>query len=165
MAHTETEKLHGAHPVATDARLAVGEQLQELLVELIDLSLQAKQAHWNVIGGRFRALHEQTDELAAAARGWSDLVAERLLALGVAADGRAATVARDSRLSPFPEGRVEDGRVVELMGERLLETVQSARRRLGALGERDLVSQDLVAEIIAGLEKHLWMLQATASRP
>ncbi|HZV52350.1 MAG TPA: DNA starvation/stationary phase protection protein [Candidatus Dormibacteraeota bacterium] len=165
MADIEAEKLHGSHPVATDARLAVGEQLQELLVDLVDLSLQAKQAHWNVIGGRFRSIHEQMDELTDAARDWSELVAERLLALGVAADGRAATVARDSQLPSLPEGRIEDHRVIELMVERLLETVRRARRRLGELGERDPVSQDLVIEVIAGLEKQLWMLQATASRP
>ncbi|HLH68274.1 MAG TPA: DNA starvation/stationary phase protection protein [Candidatus Dormibacteraeota bacterium] len=165
MADTEIEKLHGSHPVATDARLAVGEQLQELLVDLVDLSLQAKQAHWNVIGSRFRSIHEQMDDLTSAARDWSDRVAERLLGLGIAADGRAATVARDSRLPPFPEGRVADSRVVELMTERLLETVRRARRRLGELGEQDLISQDLVVEVVAGLEKQLWMLQATASRP
>jgi starvation-inducible DNA-binding protein len=165
MADTELEKLSDPYPLATEARLAAGRELQELLVDLVDLSLQAKQAHWNLIGGRFRSIHQQMDDLASTARDRSDQVAERLLALGVTADGRAATVARDSRLSPFPEGRIEDKQAIELMIERLLEAVHSARRRLGLLGENDPVSQDLVIEIIADLEKHLWMLQATAGQP
>jgi starvation-inducible DNA-binding protein len=161
MARTDTDRLFGAHPLEVDERLAAAEQLQELLIDLVDLSLQGKQAHWNLVGPRFRSVHLQLDEFINRYREWSDQVAERLLALGVAADGRAATVARDSRLEIFPEGRLRDEQVVELLAERVLGAVRHARRRLPELGRIDPVSQDLVNEVVAGLEKQLWMLQAT----
>ena len=59
-------------------REAVAGELQALLVDLVDLTLQAKQAHWNVVGPLFKPLHNQFDALATDAREWTDSVAERL---------------------------------------------------------------------------------------
>ena len=81
-------------------RQVVGRELEPLLIELVDLALTAKQAHWNVSGMWFRQLHAQLDDLADVVRLWSDDVAERLTTVGVAADARvetvAATVLRDN---------------------------------------------------------------------
>lgn len=69
--------------------------LQAILVDLVDLSLEGKQAHWNSVGSNFRDLHLhlQLDEVVAAARLHADEVAERLRALHSVPDGRASTVA------------------------------------------------------------------------
>src|SRR5256885_8279490 len=74
----------------------VGTALQETLVELIDLHLRAKQAHWNVAGWHFRSLHLHLDELTDAVRDAADLVAERAVAIGYAPDGRPGTVAKST---------------------------------------------------------------------
>ncbi|MDU6480005.1 MAG: DNA starvation/stationary phase protection protein, partial [Corynebacterium kroppenstedtii] len=37
--------------------------LQKVLVDFIDLSLVAKEAHWNILGPNFRDLHLNLDEL------------------------------------------------------------------------------------------------------
>ena len=55
--------------------------LQRVLVDLIELHLQGKQAHWNVVGTNFRDLHLQLDEVVDFAREASDTVAERMRAL------------------------------------------------------------------------------------
>jgi starvation-inducible DNA-binding protein len=81
-------------PLSTDEQKQTVEALQSSLIELIDLSLAAKQAHWNVVGPHFRSIHLQLDELVAAARKHTDVVAERIVALGGNADGRAETVVR-----------------------------------------------------------------------
>ena len=52
------------------------------LVHAVDLHRQAKQAHWNVGGPAFTALHELFDRIATAADKDADLLAERLVALG-----------------------------------------------------------------------------------
>lgn len=67
--------------------------LQQVLVDLIELHLQAKQAHWNIVGVNFRDLHLQLDELVDAAREAGDNIAERLRALAATPDGRSDTVA------------------------------------------------------------------------
>jgi starvation-inducible DNA-binding protein len=83
---------------AKDAVQRSATELQAVLVDLIDLSLQGKQAHWNVVGPQFRALHLELDDVVESARNWADDVAERLRALGVAADGRPSVVAKDTGL-------------------------------------------------------------------
>lgn len=71
-----------------------GKALQDTLVDLIDLSLIAKQAHWNVVGKQFRSVHLDLDELVTVAREFTDSAAERATAIGVSPDGRAETVAK-----------------------------------------------------------------------
>jgi starvation-inducible DNA-binding protein len=137
----------------------VAEDLQATLVDLIDLALQAKQAHWNVAGGNFRSVHLQLDEMMTEYRAWSDVVAERVVAIGVAADGRARTVADSSVLPGFPDGTVGDHTVVELFVERLEATAGAFRERMERLGDTDPVSQDVLIEILAGIEKQLWMVR------
>jgi starvation-inducible DNA-binding protein len=143
-----------------DRRLAAAGTLQELLIDLIDLSLQGKQAHWNLHGPMFRELHLLLDEVVEAARDAADQIAERCLALGVAADGRLATLAAGTHLEAFPEGRIEDHQVVALTAARLQTVSQVGRSRLEQLGELDPVSQDLVNAVLAAVEKQLWMMEA-----
>lgn len=63
----------------------VGADLQAALVELVDLALVGKQAHWNVTGPQFRSVHLELDEIVALARASSDRVAERIATVGVVA--------------------------------------------------------------------------------
>ena len=71
-----------AQVLAKDATQKSAVELQAVLVDLIDLGLQGKQAHWNVVGPQFRTLHLELDEVVEDTRKWADEVAERLRALG-----------------------------------------------------------------------------------
>ncbi|HEY8523887.1 MAG TPA: DNA starvation/stationary phase protection protein [Acidimicrobiales bacterium] len=150
----------GIQGLDTDTRQEVARELQDRLVDFIALSLNGKQAHWHVTGRQFVPLHEQLDAIVDDARSWSDLVAERAVTLGVAVDGRPSTVAETTEVAPFHEGFVGDEKVVGLMVDELAGVAERTRRSAERLGELDLVSQDLLIEILRGLEKHLWMLQA-----
>jgi len=134
-------------------------ELQPTLLELIDLGLIAKQAHWNVTGPVFRPQHEEFDEIAEAARGWADDVAERLEAIGVAADGRAASVAAGSVLPAMPEGKLDGPTAVRLVAERLGLVAERVRERVRRLDGGDALSQDVLIEIGRGLDKQLWMVR------
>jgi starvation-inducible DNA-binding protein len=52
-----------AQVLAKDAKQKSAAELQTVLVDLIDLGLQGKQAHWNVVGPQFRTLHLELDEV------------------------------------------------------------------------------------------------------
>lgn len=134
--------------------------LQDSLVELIDLALQAKQYHWNVVGPHFRAIHLQLDEITDAVRLWYDEVAERMTALDVAPDGRTATVAAATPLPEAGAGWQRDADTAEAMAGRLGIVAGRLRERAAAIGDSDLVSQGILVEIGAGLEKQAWMLRA-----
>lgn len=136
--------------------------LGETLVELIDLSLQVKQAHWNVTGPRFRALHLQLDDVVRQTREFGDLVAERIVILGQPADGLAGHVAHQSKVDPFPGDFVPDEQVVKLMVERLAEFCSRVRGRVSATEARDPVTADLLVQILGRFEEQMWMFHAQA---
>ncbi|MFY1679571.1 MULTISPECIES: Dps family protein [unclassified Streptomyces] len=142
------------------ARQVTGDALQGTLVDLLGLSLIAKQVHWNVVGPRFRSIHLQLDEVVESARSYADTVAERSVALGVPADGRPETVATAFTLPGAKEGWIRDNDVVALMVESLGAAVSRLRERIAATEEADPVSQDLLIAITADLEKQRWMFDA-----
>lgn len=90
------------------ARRIAGDALQESLVDLLGLSLIGKQAHWNIVGPRFRSIHLQLDEVVSTTRSYADQVAERAAALGVSPDGRPETVAARFDLQGPKEGWLRD---------------------------------------------------------
>jgi starvation-inducible DNA-binding protein len=145
----------------SDADLkTVSEALQGALVDLVDLSLVAKQIHWNVVGPRFRSVHLQLDEVVDTARLHSDTVAERASALGVPPDGRAATVASGSGIGATPDGWIKDADAVGALVDALGAVIVRMRKRVVATADPDPVSQDIFIGITADLEKHHWMFQA-----
>ncbi|MCT9090853.1 DNA starvation/stationary phase protection protein [Streptomyces sp. ASQP_92] len=143
----------------TDLKV-VGDALQGALVDLVDLSLVSKQVHWNVVGPRFRSVHLQLDEVVDTARLHSDTVAERASAVGVSADGRAATVAKSSAIGSVPEGWIKDTDAVKILVDALGAVVARMRERIEATADPDPISQDILIGLTADLEKHAWMFQA-----
>ena len=142
------------------ARATTGGALQATLVDLIDLSLVAKQAHWNLIGRQFHDVHLHLDELVDTARKYSDTVAERMAAIGVPPDGRATTVTEKSAVPPFNDGWVSDRDVIAQIFESVDVVVRALRPRLDDTEKSDLVTQDLLIEIVGQLEEARWMWQA-----
>jgi starvation-inducible DNA-binding protein len=143
---------------------AVGSDLQDTLVELTDLHLRAKQAHWNVVGRHFRQVHLHLDELTEEMRGAADLVAERAVSIGCPVDGRPSTVAKSTPLPEFPAGQVVDDEVVALITEALAEVCGSVRKRVEHTEELDPATQDLLIEVLQTLEKQHWMFAAQKVR-
>jgi starvation-inducible DNA-binding protein len=134
--------------------------LQSVLVDLVELHLQGKQAHWNVVGKNFRDLHLQLDEIVDAARVFSDEVAERLRALHAEVDGRSDTVAATTSLPEYPNGEILTTDTIELITVRLDTTVARIRKVHDAVDEEDPTSSDLLHQIISRLEQLSWMVGA-----
>ena len=93
--------------------------LQACLVDLLELQMQGKQAHWNVVGRNFRDTHRILDEIIEAAREFSDTVAERMRALHAVPDGRSDIVASTTTLPEYPQGEVDTSETVDLITARL----------------------------------------------
>jgi starvation-inducible DNA-binding protein len=131
-----------------------------VLADLIALHLQAKQAHWTLVGHNFRDLHLQLDEIVDDARKYADTIAERMRALNTLPDGREETVAKTTSLPAFPLGEPNTAEVVELVTERLRRAAGTVRRVHDAVDAEDPSTADLLHTVIDGLEKQAWMLGA-----
>lgn len=132
--------------------------LQRVLIDLIDLHLQGKQAHWNVTGRGFRSLHLQLDELVAIAREESDVIAERMRALQVVPDGRTETIAATSDLTAYPADLVSVTDTVDNIVERINQTVTVIREAHSDVDAEDPATADLLNNTISQLEQQAWMI-------
>jgi starvation-inducible DNA-binding protein len=139
--------------------------LQMVLTDLIELHMQGKQAHWNIVGTNFRDLHLQLDEIIAAARLFADQAAERMRALHALPDGRSNTVSADTRLDEFPAGLTSTKDAVKLVTARLERTVQTMRDVHDDVDEEDPTSADLLHAAIERLEQLAWMVNAETMSP
>lgn len=146
-------------PVAQRERLA--SLLNDRLADLIDLGLQAKQAHWNVKGPQFIALHELFDGVAEEAQGFIDDVAERIVALGGTADGTVGGVAKRTKL-PAYSTTISAGRDhVNALSTALATVGKSVRAAIDQsteLGDAD--TADLFTGISRDIDKKLWFVEA-----
>ncbi|MFH8249243.1 Dps family protein [Microbacterium sp. B2969] len=143
----------------------LSESLQRVLVDLVELSIQGKQAHWNVVGKNFRDTHRQLDTIVKAAREFSDIVAERMRALHALPDGRSDTVAETTSLPEFPQGEIDTAEVIDLMTERLEATTGTCRDVHDAVDEEDPTSADILHQILESLEQLAWMTSAENRTP
>jgi len=147
-------------PLGDTERESTGAILQATLVDLIDVSLIAKQAHWNVVGPNFRSAHLQLDELVAASRQYVDAAAERANAIGISPNGKTKTVLESSGIPAYPDNWQSVENTVAAIVNILGEMIKRLRKRIDETDKSDLVTQDLLIEIAAELEKQHWMWQA-----
>ena len=143
----------------------LSENLQKVLVDLLELQLQGKQAHWNVVGTNFRDTHRQLDDIIEAARGFSDTVAERMRALHAVPDGRSDTVADTTTLPEFPHGEVDTTETIDLITERLEATISTVREVHDPVDDEDPTSADILHAVLESLEQFAWMVSAENRTP
>ena len=143
-----------------DVPPSLPQNLQKVLVDLIELHLQGKQAHWNLVGTNFRDLHLQLDEIVDTAREASDTIAERMRALNAVPDGRSDTVTASTTLPAIPPAELSTTDTVDLITTRIYAAVDTIRTVHDAVDAADSSSADLLHAIIDALEKAAWMLKS-----
>lgn len=147
----------GIPAISDSIRKATVADLNTQLSHLLDLAASAKQAHWNVMGPNFTALHELFDSVATHARDHADLVAERARALGGLAHGTIRETAANSTLEPFPGKSTDWKMLTSTLREHALACAARLRGSAAAMGNEP-ATQDLYIGIIEVLEKDAWML-------
>jgi starvation-inducible DNA-binding protein len=136
------------------------QNLQKVLVDLIELHLQGKQAHWNLVGTNFRDLHLQLDDIVDIAREAADTIAERMRALDAVPDGRTDTVAATTSVPAAPAGLVGTTETVDIIADRIYAAVDTVRVVHDEVDAADPSTADLLQSIITDVEKQAWMLKS-----
>jgi len=147
--------------LSENARTMSVELLNKHLAASIDLEGQVKQAHWNVRGPNFIALHKLFDTVAAAVSTYSDQIAERTGGLGGTAEGTVQVAAAHSFLVPYDLG-VDDGtRHVFAVAGSLAAFGESSRAAISvASAQGDLETADLFTEVARGIDQQLWLVES-----
>lgn len=151
-------------PLKESDRETTGKALQNTLVDLVDLHLTAKQAHWNVVGEFFRDVHLHLDELVTTARNRADDVAERAATIGYPPDGRSATLVETSGVTRFEAGWRNTREVKEAIVQILADLIARLRPRIEETDKTDLITQDLLIRVASQLEEAHWMWEAKLAK-
>ena len=131
------------------------------LADSIDLETQVKQAHWNVKGPDFIALHKLFDEINEDVEEYVDLTAERVVQLGGIAEGTARMAVKASKLAEYPANIAEGHQHVDALSSALATYGKLARAAIdeaNKLGDAD--TADIFTEISRGVDKWLWFVEA-----
>jgi starvation-inducible DNA-binding protein len=155
-------KLHRTkNDLSEKTRQEVIALLNQQLADVVDLGLQAKQAHWNVKGPHFIGLHELFDKVAEELEEYTDDIAERAIELGGVALGTVQVVAKDSRLKAYPLEIASGREHVNALSSALAAFGATARAAIDTSGKAgDADTADLFTEVSRGIDKLLWMIEA-----
>jgi starvation-inducible DNA-binding protein len=148
-----------------NTKASVGALLNARLVDAIDLALATKQAHWNLRGRQFIAVHEMLDGFRTEIDAHVDTLAERVVQLGGTALGTAEAVVRDSELRTYPSDLVLVEDHIFALTERYGHLANSTRAAIESANELgDNNTADIFTAFSRSLDKALWFLEAHQSQ-
>ncbi len=159
---TEAPKLYETeNDISASNRLELNALLNQRLASAVDLQSQMKQAHWNVKGPSFIALHELFDKVDEAVEAYVDLIAERVVQLGGIAEGTVRVAAARSRLPEYPLAIADGLAHVEGVARALSTFGSEIRASIDEANELDDAdTADLFTEVSRGIDKWLWFVEA-----
>jgi len=144
-----------------NTRKAMIALLNARLVDAIDLRLAVKQAHWNVKGPNFIALHELFDQIQARVDGFVDEIAERSVMLGGIVAGTTQAVAKGSTLEAYPADATDEKAHLSALADRISAFGKLAREAIDAADEAgDKDTADLFTGVSKQMDKDLWFVEA-----
>jgi len=152
---------HTRNALDSNAKSTAVGLLQARLVDSIDLALTVKQAHWNLHGAAFIAVHEFLDGLRTAVDDYADTIAERARALGGTPVGTVQTVAEKTALAPYPTNlhAIEDH--LRALADRVAAVTNAVRHNIDDATEAgDANTADVFTEVSRGLDKWLWLIES-----
>ena len=147
--------------LSKDKREKLIEMLNTRLADAADLKSQAKQAHWNVKGMSFIALHELFDQVATNVEGYVDMIAERVTTLGGTAMGTVRVAAEKSTLAQYPLEITDGADHVDALSTALADFGKKVRKNIDEADELgDMDTADIFTEVSRGIDKDLWFVEA-----
>ena len=152
---------HTRNTMPEKTRVEVASELQKFLAMSIDMALQCKQAHWNMKGPDFIALHELFDGITNDMREYADLIGERIVQLGTSAEGTIQAISKRTQLPEYPLTLKTGKSHIEALATSLAsygELIRAMVNRTAEMG--DAATSDILTEVLRGADKWLWMLES-----
>jgi starvation-inducible DNA-binding protein len=152
---------HTRNSLPEKTRREVAALLQERLADSIDLMMQAKQAHWNVKGPNFIALHELFDKVFTDTGVYVDVIAERIVQLGGIACGTIRSAAQTSSLPEYPLDISSGKKHVAELAHAIAFFGEGIRKAIPLCSQlNDVDSADIFTQISRGADMNLWFVEA-----
>jgi starvation-inducible DNA-binding protein len=147
--------------ISKSRRSELNTLMNQRLADAVDLQMQMKQAHWNVKGPSFIALHELFDQVDEAVESYVDMIAERIVQLGGIAEGTVRVAASRTRLEEYPLSIADGLTHVEAVAKALSTFGRESRNTIIQAEElNDAATADLFTEVVRDTDKWLWFVEA-----
>lgn len=144
-----------------NAKSAVIDILNARLADAIDLALVTKQAHWNLKGPNFIAVHEMLDPMRTQLDAHVDTIAERIAQLDGIALGTSQIVAKSSKLPAYPTDISKVPDHLAALAERYASLANQVREDIDATDEAgDADAADILTAFSRDLDKNLWFIKS-----
>ena len=162
MAKTTKTKMHKTmNPISENIRGSMVELLQTHLATAVDITYQTRQAHWNVKGMNFIAVHELFDDLHEETEEYVDTIAERLTAIGGQAHGTVQAASENSLLDPYPLDLVKSEDHLKRLTESYSKWSAAVAEGIEEASEAgDPLTEDLLTAIGRGLDKGIYFMES-----
>lgn len=150
----------------SNAKKVAIETLNARLADGIDLALAVKQAHWNLKGPQFVAVHLMLDGFRKELDGFNDDMAERAVQLGGTALGTTQVVAQSSKLAAYPTDVYAIADHLAALIDRYATFANAVRENIDEVdeaGEPD--TADLLTGLSRAVDKQLWFIEAHVQEP
>jgi starvation-inducible DNA-binding protein len=139
----------------------LGIVLNRLLADNINLKLQAKQAHWNIKGENFIALHQLFDGVAEEADKYADMIAERIVQIGGVAAGTLEAISKHTKLEEYPVNMEHKEQYIRALSAAIKVCVSDSQKAIDLSTEvQDQITSDLFTEVARGLDKQRWLVES-----
>ena len=150
----------------TNAKNVSMDLLNARVADGIDLALITKQAHWNLKGPQFIAVHEMLDMFRGQLDTHNDTMAERVVQLGGTALGTSQVVSQQTKLSPYPTDIYAVADHLRALIDRYGAFANAIRENIDQADEAgDANTADIFTQVSRDLDKALWFLEAHVQEP
>lgn len=147
--------------LSDNSRKTAISELNARLADGLSLAMALKQAHWNVRGPNFIAIHELFDTVYDNLQGHLDEIAERIQTLDGTAKGTAEVVAEATTLDPYPTDFEDTEDHLREICSRMREFGAKLRTGIATVEEAgDAGTVDILTTFSIGTDKDLWFLES-----
>ena len=129
------------------------------LVDFLDLAMVTKQAHWNMRGPNFIAVHEMLDPFNAKLLEYADILAERVVQMGGIAMGTPEIVVGETSFDEYPTDISATEDHLRELALRYSTLANRVRRDIDD-NKADAATIDFLTQAVEDLDKYTWFIEA-----
>ncbi|MXP51029.1 DNA starvation/stationary phase protection protein Dps [Pantoea sp. SoEX] len=154
--------IYSCSNIDNNEKINMIDKLNCILANLIDLSLITKQAHWNIRGNNFIAIHKMLDDCYYTIIKHQDIIAERIVQLNGIALGTIQVIYGKTSLKNYPLNIDKIQNHLQELIRRYNIVITNNTKEIDDI--KDVVTNDILISLTRDLDKCLWLIESNIEK-